>query len=194
MRCGAVAPVCVAFAALWWAGCLRAQSEGLQPEWKLREDLEVLVEQSRRLKPLLDALQPGEWVQRGAPAAYESQWKSVQAEGEYLVRSAGELAREPERLTTALEAYMRWQSRNNLLVSLIEGIAKYQNPALADLLRGAMADGAASGERLRQYVADLAALKEGQLRVAEQEAQRCRTMLLQQPARPAGAGRQGNSK
>lgn len=193
MRSGAAARVCLAFAALHWAGCLRAQSEGLPPEWELRKDLDVLVEQARRLKPLLDALKPGEWVERGAPAAYESQWRSVQAESDYIVRSAGELAKEPERLTIALETYMRWQSRNTLLVSLAEGVARYQNPALADLVRGAMADGAASGEKLRQYVVDLAALKEGQLRVAEQEAQRCRTMLLQQPARP-GPGKQGNSR
>jgi len=193
MRSRVVARLCLASAAFYGAACLCAQSEGLPPEWELRKDLDVLVEQTRRLKPLLDAVKPGEWVAKGAPAAYEGQWKSVQAESEYLIGSAGKLAEEPERLTVALETYLRLQSRNTLLASLSEGVAKYQNPALADLLRGALVDGAAAGEKLRQYVVQLTALKEGQLSVAEQEAQRCRTMLLQQPARPA-PGKQGKSK
>ena len=194
MSVGVRVRVCLAaVAAIGWAACLRAQSEGLPPEWEVRKDLDSLVEQTRRLKPLLDAVKPGEWVQKGAPAAYESQWKSVQAESDYLVRSAGELSKAPERLTIALETYLRLQSRNALLVSLSEGIAKYQNPALAELLRGAMTDGAAAGEKLRHYVVQLAALKEGQLTVADQEAQRCRTMLLQQPARK-DQGKPGSPK
>lgn len=194
MNVGARVRVCLAaVAAMGWAVCLRAQSEGLPPEWELRKDLDSLVEQTRRLKPLLDAVKPAEWVQKGAPAAYEGQWKSVQSESDYLVGSAGELAKTPERLTIALETYLRLESRNALLVSLSEGIARYQNPALADLVRSAMVDGAAAGEKLRQYVVQLAALKEGQLSVADQEAQRCRTMLLQQPARK-GQGKQGSPK
>ena len=193
MTAGAIARLCLASAALYWAPCLRAQSEGLPPEWEVRKDLDSLVDQTRRLKPLLDAVKPAEWVQKGAPAAYEGQLKSVMAESDYLVRSAGELAKEPERLTIAIEAYFRMQSRNALLISLSEGIARYQNPALADLVRGAMAEGAAAGEKLRQYVVSLAALKEGQLRVADQEAQRCRTNLLRQPARN-GQGKQGSPK
>ena len=190
---GVIAHACLAAVLACWAEPLSAQNEGLAPEWELRKDLDALVEQTRRLKPLLDAVKPREWVEKGAPAAYEGQWKSVQAESDYLVRSAGELAKEPDRLTVALEAYLRMQSRDALLVSLSEGIEKYQNPALADLVRSAMAGGAAAGEKLRQYVVELAALKEGQLKVADQEAQRCRTMLMQQPARPS-AGRQGKAK
>ena len=81
----------------------------------------------------------------------------------------------------ALETLFRMQSLDSLLVSLQEGIAKYQNPALAELLRGAMSDGAAGQEWLRQYVVQLASVKEGQFKVMDAEAQRCRTMLLRQP-------------
>jgi hypothetical protein len=194
MSVGVRVRVCLAVVgAMGWTVCLRAQSEGLPPEWEVRKDLESLVEQTGRLKPLLDAVKPGEWIQKGAPAAYQGQWKSVQAESDYLVRSAGELAKSPERLTIALETYLRLQSRDALLVSLIEGIAKYQNPALADLVRGVMVDGAAAGDKLRQYVVRLAALKEGQLSVADQEAQRCRSMLLKQPA-PKSQGKPGSPK
>jgi len=53
--------------------CLRAQSDGLPPEWEVRKDLDSLVDQTRRLKPLLDAVKPAEWLRKGAPAAYEGQ-------------------------------------------------------------------------------------------------------------------------
>jgi hypothetical protein len=178
-------PVCLAAAfVVLGSGCARGQSAGVPQEWEVRKDLAALVEQTGRLKPLLDAVKPAEWLEKGAPDAYIAQWKAVVAEGEYLTRSAGELAADPERLTMALETYFRFESLDAQLGSLNEGIRKYQNPALADLIRGAMTDGAPARNKLRQYVVELAGLKEDQLRVTDREAQRCRTMLLQQtPAR-----------
>jgi len=175
--------VCVpglALAALW-VPLLRAQDAGLPPEWEVRKNLASLVEQTNRLGPLLSAVKPETWVEKGAPEAYQAQWKSVLSQSDYLVGSAGELAADSERLTVALETLFRMQSLDSLLVSLQEGIAKYQNPALAELLRGAMSDGAAGQEWLRQYVVQLASVKEGQFKVMDAEAQRCRTMLLRQP-------------
>jgi hypothetical protein len=135
----------------------------------------------------LEAVRPEEWVSKGAPQAYAAQWKSVREETAHAIGSARELEKEPERLTVALETYFRLQSVDAMLVSLGEGIAKYQNPALAELIRGAVAEGAPPRERLRQYIVQLAALREEQLIIANQEAQRCRTHMLQQ-APPRGQG------
>jgi hypothetical protein len=176
----------LAAACLLWQP-LRAQSPSVPPEWEVRDALAALVEKTGKLDPLLDAVKPEDWVPKGAPQAYVAQWKSVKEETSHAIRSARELEKEPERLTLALETYFRLQSVDQMLVSLGEGIAKYQNPALADLIRGAMAETGSGRERLRQYIVQLAALREEQLVIADQEAQRCRIQMLQQGP-PRGQG------
>ncbi len=173
---------------------LLGQSAGLPPEWEVRKDLALVADQTSHLKPLLDAVKPSEWAQKGASEAYIQQWKSVLAESDYLVRSTQELAARPERLTLALETYLRLQSWDALLDSLNEGVRKYQNAALADLIQSARSDGAAGRDKLQQYVVQLAALKEEQLRVADQEAQRCRGILLRQGPAQRDQGRKAETK
>ena len=184
--CAAAAALCIPR--------LCGQSAGVPPEWEVQKDMASLVDQTGRLKPLLDAVKPEQWVEKGAPEAYVTQWKSIMAESDYVAGSAKELAAEPERLTLALETYLRLQSLNAQLDSLNEGIRKYQNPALADLIRGAMTDGAAGREKLRQYIVRLAAVKEEQLKVANDEAQRCRSILLKQAPAKRDEGRKGGPK
>jgi site-specific recombinase XerC len=81
---------------------------------------------------------------------------------------------EPARLTAALDAYFRLQNLETVLTSLVDGVRKYQNPALADLLRGVMSENSTSRQQLRQYLTDLAAVKELESKLMDQEAQRCR--------------------
>lgn len=166
---------------------LRAQAPAVPPEWEVRGAVAALIETTGKLEPLLDAVKPEEWVAKGAPQAYVTQGKSVKEEIGYAIAAARELEKQPERLTVALETYFRLQSVDAMLVSLGEGVAKYQNPALAELIRGAVADGAPPREKLRQYIVQLAAALEEQLIIANQEAQRCRTRMLQQ-APPRGQG------
>jgi hypothetical protein len=158
-----------------------AQSPGLPPEWEVRKNLAALVQQVQRLKPVLEEIKTDEWSKKGAPEAYQAQWKSITSELGYLVRSAEGLSREPERLTLALETLFRMQSMESMLDSLEDGTRTYQNPALADLLRGVMTDNAAHRESLRQYIVQLAAVKELELKVMNEEAQRCRAQLSRQP-------------
>jgi hypothetical protein len=66
--------------------------------------------------------------------------------------------------------------------SVIEGIRKYQNPALAELVQAVMGENSVNRDRLRQYIQDLAEQKEQEFKVVDQEAQRCRDTLLHQPA------------
>jgi hypothetical protein len=164
-----------------WLPALNAQTAGLLPEWEVRGNLTSLVEQTQRLKSILQAAKPNQWSEKGAPDTYQAQWKSILAEIDYVERSAGELAAEPERLTPALETYFRMQSLDYMLGSISEGVRRYQDPALADLISGAMTASALQREKLREYVVQLAASKEQQFKVMDEEAQRCRALLSSQP-------------
>lgn len=169
---------------------LGAQAGGVAPEWEIRKNISALAGSVERLKPLLEQVRPEEWVSQGAPDAYIGQWKTIRTEIGYLGISTDTLLRQPDRLTAALDTFFRIDRLQALLDSLEAGIRRYQNPALADLLRGVVSEGAGSRERLRQYVLDLAAIKEQECKVADQEAQRCRLILSRQPPKKAGGNKE----
>jgi hypothetical protein len=185
--------VCVSLAPAWLP-LANAQSPALPPEWEVRNNLTALVEQVRRLKPILQGVKTEEWSQKGAPETYQAQWKSITSELDYLVRSTEELSREPERLTVALKVFLRMQAMESLLVSFQDGIRKYQNPALADLLRGVMTENAVHREKLREYLVQLAAVKEQECKIMNEEAQRCRALISQQPPAAKRQGKQTEPK
>jgi hypothetical protein len=175
------------------AACLPALAQvgGLEPEWEARKMLANLAAEAQRFKPILDQVNPQEWIAAGAPETYVAQLNSTRNEVDYLVRTSKALAAQPEKLTLALEALFRMQALESFLRSLGEGVRRYQNPALADLLNGLMGETFASRERLREYVVELAAIKEQELAVMDKEAQRCRAALSRAPA---PAARRGESK
>jgi hypothetical protein len=76
----------------------------------------------------------------------------------------------------------RIQAVHQLLDSLLGGLRKYQNPALADLIESVAAGDHADLERLEQYILQLASDREAQFAVMDKEAQRCRAALSRQPA------------
>jgi hypothetical protein len=157
-----------------------APDQGLTAEWDVKTLLNGLSKQSERLKPILDQLNPQEWVAKGAPQGYVTQWKSAKDELGYLVGSAQHLAKQPERLTLALETYFRMQALDSTLNSLAEGVRKYRNPAVADLMKGMMTENSGNREKLRLYIVDLANTQEQQFKVVDAEAQRCRGVLGRQ--------------
>jgi len=159
-----------------------APPAGVSSEWDVRTLLDGLDRQAEHLKPIIDQVKPETWVSHGAPPAYIAQWKSGEAELRYLITSSQSLARDPEKLTLALDTYLRMQAMESTLGSLIEGIRKYQNSALADLALSMMAENSTNRDRLSQYLRDLAAQKEQEFKVVDREAQRCRGVLLNQPA------------
>jgi hypothetical protein len=159
---------------------------GLAPEWVARRDIPALPAQVKKLLPVLEQLQPEEWVRKGASDAYVAQWKSVQAEVGYLQDTADRLAKDPDRLTLALEAYFRLQAIDTRMTNLVEAIRKYQNPALADLIQSMAAENETVRVGLQQFVTEVAAQREAEWKVMESEAQRCRTQLTAPPPpRPA---------
>ena len=163
---------------------------GVETEWDLRKLLDALVAGAARLKPLMDQVNPQNWADKQGAANYLPQWKSAQNEIQYLTHSTQELAKEPERLTLALETYFRLQAIQNAIGSLNEGVRTYQNPAVADLLQGAVAENSTNRERLKAYITELAQTKEQELKIMDKEAQRCRGMLTRQPTpAPSKPGR-----
>jgi hypothetical protein len=71
---------------------------------------------------------------------------------------------------------------------LVDGVRRYQNPAVGDLLVSVVSANSANRDQLRQYITDLAQTKEEEFQVVDREAQRCRgTLMRQPPARPTAA-------
>jgi len=161
--------------------------QGVTAEWDISQMLDALASQAKRLKPILDQLNPQEWVAKGAPDAYLSQWRYAQTELVYLTDSAKALGKQPERLTLALDTLFRVQSLETRLTSLVDGVRNYQNPAVGDLLVGVLGENSTNRDRLRQYITDLAANKEQEFQIADKEAQRCRGMLGKQAPAPKPA-------
>lgn len=162
-----------------------AQQQGIAPEWEARRDIPALPEKVKKLLPILQQLQPEQWVAKGASDAYVQQWKSVQTEVGYLQTTVDNLAKQPDRLTLALEAYFRLQAIDTRLANLVEAIRKYQNPALADLLQSMATDNATVRLGLQQYINEVASQREAEWKVMESEAQRCRTQMTAPVSRPA---------
>ncbi len=165
---------------------------GIGAVWDVRKMSDAVAAHAKRLTGLLDKLTPEEWVKKGAPQAYVEQWKTGRSRTLDLVRASQALSQDPERLTYALEAFFRLQALDAVLNSVADAVHTYQNPALAELLRGVMAENDTNAARLREHVVDLAKTKEIEFKVVDQEAQRCRGFLSKQPneaerARAAGA-------
>ena len=66
------------------------------------------------------------------------------------------------------------QSIDAMLGSVEEGMRKYQSPASAQALASLQAEAGANRDRLQRYIVNLAAEREKELRVMDEEAQRCR--------------------
>lgn len=166
-------------------GIALAQSGGVSTEWDLRKMLDSLTLQTQHLKSVTAQVSTDGMVANGAPQTYIAQWNTAQAELKYLLGSVEALAKQPERLPLALDAYFRMQAMESTLNSVFEGMRKYQNPALADLLQGVVNENSVNRDHLRQYIQDLAVQKEQEFEVADREAQRCRGSLARQPATSA---------
>jgi hypothetical protein len=139
------------------------------------------MQQADRLTPLLNQLTPEQWVARGAPAVYTSQRRAAQDELGYMMAAAKAMQKQPEKLTLALDTLFRMQAVQSQVTSLVDGVRRYQNPAVGDLLLSVLGANSANRDQLRQYVTDLAETKEQEFQVVDQEAQRCRGTLMRQP-------------
>src|SRR5262249_54988124 len=111
--------------------CAAAQEAGVPTEWDVQKLVEAIASQSGRVAPLIEQIHPKEWIARGASETYIQQWDSAHSQAASLKLSSDNLVREPARLTAALDTYFRAQNLETVLISLVDGVRKYQNPALA---------------------------------------------------------------
>jgi hypothetical protein len=163
------------------------------PAWDIAPVIADFSAKAARVKPILDRLTPEQWVRGGAPDAYVAQWQSARQETVYVANASKAFEGHPEKLTLALDAYFRWEALQTRLTTLAEGVRKYQDPAIGDSLVSVVGDNSANRDKLRQYIADLAAQKEEEFTVADQEAQRCRGLLSRQtPAKKSTPSKTGD--
>lgn len=163
-----------------FAFCANAQEAGFTPEWDIRAVLKEISAHSKRLVPVLDKVNPAAWTAKGASEGYLAQWKSTRAQADALSGDALELSANPEKLPAALKTFFRMQSIEFSVASLAEGVRKYQNPAMAELLTSLAGENGANRERFQRYIVDLAAQREQEYQIMDHEAQRCRGILLRE--------------
>jgi hypothetical protein len=157
---------------------------GLEPAWDISVVLREIAAHAGRLLPVLDQLDAPAWVAKGASDTYVVQLESSKQQTRALADEAAAMARNPEKLSGALQLFFRMEGLENMLNSLQEGARKYQTPQVAQSLAALFGEGGANRERLRGYIVNLAAEREHQFEVMDREAQRCRATLTA-PVPPA---------
>ena len=161
------------------AGAASSQTQsGVLSQWEVRRLLQNLDEQAKHLAPVMEQIQPASWLSQGAPPAYLDQWVHTKADLQYLLDDSAALQKKPERLSLALDTYFRMVALESILGSVLEGVRKYQDPGVAKRVQEVINENGANRDSLRQYVQDLAVQKEQEFAVADQEAQRCRGLLM----------------
>jgi hypothetical protein len=146
-------------------------------------------ERSARIEPMLEQLRPNDWIAKGAPDTYLAQWNSTREQFRAIRSDMSALAQHPDHLSESMNTLFRVQSTQQILGSLMGGVRKYQNPALADLIESVAAEASGDIDRLERYLLQLSDEKEQQLTLVDHEAQRCRGSLSRQPAEPARPNR-----
>ncbi len=153
-------------------------AQGVTAPWDLKKSLESLQSYGSKLKPVVEQLSPKEWTSQGAPEGYEAQKGQVLLQLQGVTAIAGKLAADPERLTQALDLYLRIETFDVNLQSLAEGVRTYYNPAVAELLIGMRNENGHTRQALRTYMVELADQKEQEFKIVDQEAQKCRSQNL----------------
>jgi hypothetical protein len=169
----------------------RTRPAGLDTEWDIAVVLGEIGAYAGRLLPELDRVDANAWVAKGASETYAAQLESSKQQARALEVGAKALSENPEKLAQSLELFFRIEGLDSMLATIEEGLRKYQGREDAEALASLAAENGASRERFRQYLTTLAAEREKQLEVMDREAQRCRGIMMSQPApaAPPAAGR-----
>jgi hypothetical protein len=162
----------------------KPESPGVIGSWDAVSQVKALAQRAKALEPVLTALDPEAWIEKGAPQAYVRQLQSTQLEMRNLVASADRFARRPEQLSAALDTYFLMQNMEQLAGSLSEGVRKYQSGELADQLVQALVSNSMDKDQLKSYILDLTRMREQEFQVVNEEAQRCRAMISRQSDPP----------
>jgi hypothetical protein len=175
------------------AALLLAQNSGpaagLEPSWDVAVVLQAIGENSARLMPALNKLDPQAWVAKGASETYAQQWQSAREQTAAVTDAARALSKNPERLAMGLDLVFRMDGLERILGSVQDGAKRYQGTDVAQAIEIVYAEGGSNRERFRRYLVNLAAERERQFEVMDKEAQRCRGTLFATPPPPKPTGR-----
>ncbi len=180
----------VGMAVLCWTATLCGQTApqppaGLETSWEIAPVIQEIGAQAGRLLPALDHVDARAWLDRGASETYLEQLQSSREQALALQEESQRLARNPERLAGGMALLFRLEGLDLMLMSLEEGMRKYDHPRDAEALASLRAQSDSSRDRFERYLVQLAANQERQLRVMDEEAQRCRALVTA----PKTAGR-----
>lgn len=168
------------------AQALPQQPAGLETPWEIAPVLGEIGSHATRLGQALDKVDVNSWVQKGASDTYAAQLQSSKEQARAVADEAKALALSPEKLAPSLQLFFRIQALETMLGSLEEGLRKYQGPADAQQLAGLEAENGRNRDRFQNYIVNLAAQREQEMKVMDREAQRCRG-LLTAPSSPTKA-------
>jgi hypothetical protein len=154
-------------------------SAGAPADWDMRPRIEKLGQNVGRLKPVFDQIKPGSWAIEGGPEAYQRQQKACSDGLTYVQNAVARWSAQPDKLSLMLETLIRIESMDQQAISLSQGVRRYQNPAVADILDSMLNSLSGDLEWLRGQSLEMSQQREKELEVAQKEAQRCRTQILQ---------------
>jgi hypothetical protein len=142
----------------------------------------AIAQHAARLLPMLDQVHAQEWVAQGAPETYVAQVDLARRQIQTIGTEMEALTQHSDHMQECMRGLFRVQAFHGALDSLLGGLRRYQNPALADLILSVAAEDQGDIEKLQTYILELADEKEQEFQVVDHEAQRCRAMLSKQPA------------
>lgn len=150
------------------------EAQSVPAEWDARKQLDDLKASLAAIPPEFNRLSLNLWREAGAPEAYFQQLDSAKRQIPSLIAAIDDLRLAPDRLSIALEIFLRFDSLDRMQRSLMEAFRKYDTPAAADSIEARFVASAPSRDRFRLYLIDLAADRDRQFDVLIKEAQRCR--------------------
>ncbi len=163
-----------------------------QPDPQVVRIFTSIAERAGKLDPMLRQVRTAEWVAKGGPDTYTIQLASTREQIQAIQADMAALAQHPEHMQASMKGLFRVQAFHHTLDSLMGGLRRYQNPALADLIQSVAAEDQADVEALQTYVLSLADEKEKEFQVVDHEAQRCRATISREPAAPSKSARRTN--
>lgn len=151
-------------------------------EQDLLQILNGITQHLSRLEPMLEQVRAKDWIAKGAPETYAIQYTSAQKDIKTIQEGLTGLAQRTDNLQEGMRSLFKIQAFHRSLLSVMEGLRKYQNPALADLVSAVAAEDQTYQDKLQYYLIQLATDKDAQYQLVDKEAQRCRGLLSKQPA------------
>jgi 5'-3' exonuclease len=148
--------------------------QGVPPEWNVRAQLDELKSRFAAISPALEKVNLQRWKDEGVASAYLDQFTNIQTQLKSLSLAIADLRQTPEKLSVALEIFLRFDSLDAMQRAVMEAVRKYEAPELSEEIEARFVESAPARNQFRTYLLDLAALRDSEHAVLQHEAERCR--------------------